>query len=81
VDPCLSFGSRGNQLPDCDTRFCCQKNLCSQAPASLCHLSVLRTTMPKDKSEKKEKKDKTVKGLPEANDVEMGDADQPKVDN
>lgn len=49
--------------------------------ASLCRLSPLRTTMPKDKSGKKEKKEKNVKDLPEADDVEMGDADEPKVGN
>jgi hypothetical protein len=37
--------------------------------------------MPKDKSGKKEKKEKNVKDLPEADDVEMGDADEPKVGN
>jgi hypothetical protein len=37
--------------------------------------------MPKDKSEKKEKKEKKVKDLPQADDVEMGDADEPKVRN
>jgi hypothetical protein len=36
-------------------------------------------TMPKDKSENKEKKGKKVKDVPVADDVEMADADEPQV--
>jgi hypothetical protein len=42
----------------------------------LCPVSPARATMPKDKSEKKEKKAKDVL---EADDIEMVDADQLKV--
>lgn len=41
--------------------------------------SPLGVAMPKDKPEKKEKKEKKAKDIPEADDVEMADADEPKV--
>ena len=37
--------------------------------------------MPKDKSDKKEKKEKKVIGSSEVDDIEMADADKPKVCN
>ena len=50
-------------------------------PPTFCRLYTLHGTMPKDKLDKKEKKEKKVIGLPEADDIEMADADEPKVCN